>query len=190
MLKWCVIGQFWLRRIRWHANVHLSAHGQLSIEEFYSPFGGKLDPNNRWVLLHKLIPWMPLESHYAPQFAANTGGPAKPFQMAFGAVYIQQRLGVTDRETMELITESPYLQFFIGLSGYQPLPPFDPSMMVHVRKRIGPDLIKVCNAITKAGPRRSAASDELWFSKFPWRLRENALTTGCCHRRVWSAGPG
>ena len=70
--------------------------------------------------------------------------------MAFGAVYIQQRLGVTDRETVELITESPYLQFFIGLSGYQPSPPFDASMMVHFRKRIGPELIKVCNAMTKA----------------------------------------
>jgi len=124
--------------------------GQLSIEEFHSPFGGKLDPNNRWVMLHKLIPWTPLESHYAPQFSARTGAPAKPFQMAFGAVYIQQRLGVTDRETVELIRESPYLQFFIGLSGYQPLPPFDASMMVHFRKRIGPELIKVCNALTKA----------------------------------------
>jgi hypothetical protein len=51
---------------------------------------------------------------------------------------------------VELITESPYLQFFIGLSGYQPLPPFDASMMVHFRKRIGPELIKVCNAMTKA----------------------------------------
>jgi IS5 family transposase len=70
--------------------------------------------------------------------------------MAFGAVYIQQRLGVTDRETVALITESPYLQFFIGLSGYQPLQPFDPSMMVHFRKRIGPDLMKVCNDMTKA----------------------------------------
>ncbi|NBO66330.1 MAG: IS5/IS1182 family transposase, partial [Acidobacteria bacterium] len=124
--------------------------GQLSIEEFHSPFGGKLDPNNRWVLLHKVIPWMPLESHYAPQFTAKTGAPAKPFQMAFGALYIQQRLGVTDRETVELITENPYLQFFIGLSGYQSSQPFDPSMMVHFRKRIGPDLIKVCNDMTKA----------------------------------------
>jgi IS5 family transposase len=57
---------------------------------------------------------------------------------------------VTDRETVELITESPFLQFFIGMSGYQALPPFDPSMMVHFRKRIGPDLIKVCNDMTKA----------------------------------------
>jgi hypothetical protein len=63
--------------------------GQLSIEEFHSPFGGKLDPNNRWVLLHKLIPWMSLESHDAPQFTTKTGAPAKPFQMAFGAVYIR-----------------------------------------------------------------------------------------------------
>ena len=46
--------------------------GQLSIEEIHSPFGGKLDPNNRWVLLHKLIPWIQLESHYAPQFSAKT----------------------------------------------------------------------------------------------------------------------
>lgn len=124
--------------------------GQLSIEEFHVPFGGKLDPGNRWVVLAGVIPWEPLENSYAPQFSAKTGAPAKPFRMAFGALYIQQRLGVTDRETVELITESPYLQFFIGLSGFQYLRPFDPSMMVHFRKRIGPDLIKVCNDMTKA----------------------------------------
>ncbi len=93
---------------------------------------------------------MSLECHYAPQFTANTGAPAKPFQMAFGALYIQQRLRLTDRETVALITESPYMQFFIGLSGYQPLPPFDPSMMVYFRKRISPDLMKVCNDMSKA----------------------------------------
>jgi transposase, IS5 family len=124
--------------------------GQLSIEEFHVPFEGKLDPGNRWVVLADVIPWEPLENSYAPQFSAKTGAPAKPFRMAFGALYIQQRLGVTDRETVELITESPYLQFFIGLSGFQYLRPFDPSMMVHFRKRIGPDLIKVCNDMTKA----------------------------------------
>ena len=125
-------------------------NGQLSIEEFHAPFGGKLDPNNRWVALASIIPWEPLESRYAPLFSATTGAPAKPFRMAFGALYIQQRLGVTDRETVELITESPYLQFFIGLSGYQFTHPFDASMMVHFRKRIGPDLIKICNDMTKA----------------------------------------
>jgi hypothetical protein len=70
--------------------------------------------------------------------------------MAFGPLFIQQRLGVTDRETVELITESPYLQFFIGLSGFQYQKLFDPSMLVHFRKRIRPGLIKVCNYLTKA----------------------------------------
>lgn len=125
-------------------------NGQLSIEEFHNPFGGKLDPENRWVVMAGIIPWEPLESRYAPLFNATTGAPAKPFRMAFGALYIQQRLGLTDRDTVELITESPYLQFFIGLSGYQFTKAFDASMMVHFRKRIGPDLIKVCNDMTKA----------------------------------------
>jgi IS5 family transposase len=125
-------------------------NGQLSIEEFFLPFGGKLDPGNRWILLSTLIPWLLLEGHYAPLFNPTKGAPAKPFRMAFASIYIQQRLGLSDRETVELITESPYLQFFLGLNGFEYSPPFDPSMMVHFRKRIGPDLIKICNEMTKA----------------------------------------
>jgi hypothetical protein len=45
---------------------------ELSIDEFHSPFLGTLDPNKRWVLLHKVIPRMALESYYAPQFTART----------------------------------------------------------------------------------------------------------------------
>jgi IS5 family transposase len=130
--------------------VYLFQHnGQLSIEEFHLPFGGKLDPNNRWIILSTLIPWLQLEALYASFFNATSGAPAKPFRMALGALYIQQRLGVTDRETVELITESPYLQFFIGLEGFQYLKPFDASMMVHFRKRIDTEVIKVCNKLTK-----------------------------------------
>ena len=88
------------------------------IEEFHVPFGGKLDPDNRWVVLASVIPCEPLEYRYAPLFSAKTGSPAKPFRMAFGVVYIQQRLDVVDRETTDLITKSPDLQFFIGQSGY------------------------------------------------------------------------
>jgi IS5 family transposase len=101
-------------------------NGQLAIEEFYLPFWGKLDPNNRWVVLSNLIPWLPMECQHPHSFSATSGAPAKPFRMAFGAIYIQQRLGVTDRETVELIMESPYLQCFIGMSSYQYTRPFDP----------------------------------------------------------------
>ena len=68
---------------------------QLSIEEFYVPFGGKLDPGNRWVVLAGVIPWEPLENQYAPLFKAKLGAPAKPFRVALGAQYIQQ--GGTDQ---------------------------------------------------------------------------------------------
>ena len=44
--------------------------GQLSIEEFHVPFGGKLDPGNRWDVLAGVIPWEPLENQYAPLFNA------------------------------------------------------------------------------------------------------------------------
>jgi transposase, IS5 family len=124
-------------------------NGQLSIEEFFHPFGGHLDPDNRWVVMSEIIPWEKLEDQYAPLFNRTIGAPAKPFRMALGALCIQQRLGLTDRDTVEIITECPYMQYFIGLSAYQYTKPFDSSMMVHFRKRIGPDLIKVCNDMTK-----------------------------------------
>lgn len=41
------------------------------------------------------------------------------------------------------------MQFFIGLSVYQPLPPFVPSMMVHFRERIGPELMKLCKTMIR-----------------------------------------
>jgi IS5 family transposase len=60
-----------------------------------------------------------------PLLSAKTGALAKPLRLAFGALYIQQRLDVTDREIVEQIIESPCLQFFIGLNGFQYLRPFD-----------------------------------------------------------------
>lgn len=42
---------------------------QLSlIDEFYLPFGGKLCPDNRWVILSEMIPWSEFEDDYAENF--------------------------------------------------------------------------------------------------------------------------
>ena len=41
---------------------------------------------------------MLLENQSAPKFSAKTGAPAKLFQLAHDALYIQQRVGVKDRE--------------------------------------------------------------------------------------------
>ena len=39
-------------------------NGQLSIEDFHVPFGGTLDPDNRWVIFSSLMPWEELEETY------------------------------------------------------------------------------------------------------------------------------
>jgi len=121
--------------------------GQMVIEDFLLPFEGKLDANNRWVKLAKIIPWEQIENEYADLFPSNTGTVAKPLRMALGALIIKERCGFTDRETVEQITENPYLQYFIGLEKYQIEPPFDPSLMVHFRKRLDQKIIKKINEL-------------------------------------------
>jgi hypothetical protein len=127
-------------------------NGQLSIEEFHVPFGGTLDPNNRWVVFSSLMPWDELEETYALQFSTTTGAPAKSVRLAFGALFIKQRLGLTDEETVEQIRENAYMQFFLGFAGYSSKAPFDPSMMVHFRKRFSDeDLKRINELIAKRG---------------------------------------
>ena len=118
---------------------------QLSFKDFFLPFGGQLSGDNRWIKLSELIPWEELEVDYAAQFCKGFGAPAKPFRMALGALIIKARLGLTDEELVEQIKENPYLQFFIGLEGFQYSAPFDPSMMVYFRKRLPEAVVNDCN---------------------------------------------
>jgi len=136
---------------------------QLSFKDFFLPFGGQLSGDNRWIKLAELIPWDELEDDYAAQFCKGFGAPAKPFRMALGALIIKARLGLTDEELVEQVKENPYLQFFIGLEGYQYSAPFDPSMMVYFRKRLPESVVNDCNErIVRHGLKviRSSASTD------------------------------
>ena len=80
-------------------------------EDFYLPFGGKLRSDNRWVKLAKLIPWDEIEEQYAEHFTdSGMGAPAKAARIALGALIIQEKLGLTDEETVAQIQENPYLR--------------------------------------------------------------------------------
>ena len=46
------------------------------------------------------MPWEELEETYATQFSPTTAAPAKPVRLAFGALFIKQRLGLTDEENV------------------------------------------------------------------------------------------
>jgi IS5 family transposase len=114
-------------------------------ENFALPFEGKLSPDNRWVIMANLIPWSEFEEEYAQNFSEEMGAPAKPFRMALGALIIKEKLGISDRETVEQIRENPYLQYFLGLSSYSNEAPFEASMLVHFRERINVDLVNQVN---------------------------------------------
>lgn len=107
---------------------------------------GRLSADNRWVVMSEQIPWTEFEEEYAKNFSDDDhGAPAKSFRMALGALIIKERLGISDREIVEQIKENPYLQYFLGMSGYSDEAPFDASMLVHFRKRIGGELINKIN---------------------------------------------
>lgn len=120
-------------------------NSQPSFTDFNQPLGLHMNPNNRWVKLAELVPWDKYEAEYAGLFDSNTGNVAKPFRMALGSLIIQKKYGYSDRELVEVITENPYLQYFIGLSGYQEQAPFEASLLVSFRKRITIDVVQLLN---------------------------------------------
>jgi IS5 family transposase len=116
-----------------------------SPSDFELPSCGRLSSDNRWVKMAELIPWSEFEVEYAKNFPTEMGAPAKSFRMALGALIIKEKLGIRDRETVEQIRENPYLQYFIGQLVYSNELPFDPSLLVHFRQRISPNLINKVN---------------------------------------------
>ena len=124
---------------------------QLEFENFSVPFDGKLRSDNRWVKLAKLIPWDKIERSYSASLAGTgRGAPAMSVRVALGALIIKERLGTSDEETVEQIRENPFLQYFLGLKGYEEELLFHPTMFVHFRKRFPADvLIRINEVIAK-----------------------------------------
>jgi len=95
---------------------------QLEFPNFYLPFSGQLDPENRWVLLAQLVPWDLAEEIYHAGLSSDQGAPIKSARLALGALLIKEKQGLTDRETVAAIQENPYLQFFIGFEEFTSTP--------------------------------------------------------------------
>ena len=111
-------------------------------------FGDALDPSNRWLRLSHSIPWEIIESRYGQTFANRRGGP-RPIsaRVAFGSLIVQQRLSLTDIETVEAIQENPYIQVFLGFASFSSQRPFDPSLLTHFRKRFQFDDLQEWNEL-------------------------------------------
>ena len=121
---------------------------QIQFEDFEQPIGMNIKRENRWVKRAESIPWNEVEKRYAALFKNKKGNVAKPLRLALGACIIQAEYGYSDVEVATMIQEHPYLQFFCGYKKYDDSKmPFDPSVMVHFRKRLTPEILGEINEL-------------------------------------------
>ena len=143
--------------------MYKTRHSQPEFVDFYLPFGGKLRKNNRWIILSNLIPWSEFEESYSKKFKSKNrrGAPSLSVRIALGSLIIKEKLGSSDIETVQQILENPYLQYFLGYHEYTEELPFDSSMMVHFRKRLGEDIAgKINERITLPNKKKETQKDK------------------------------
>jgi len=122
--------------------IRYKSNRQIPLEGFSLPFGGKLNPENRWVKWSQVIPWDDLAIGYYQAMDSGRGRPCKDARLIIGAVIIKHKLNLSDEETVMQIQENPYLQYFSGFSSYRDEQPFAPSLFVEIRRRMGIEVFR------------------------------------------------
>ena len=132
--------------------IRYNSQNQLNIENFDTPFDRALDPENRWVKLASLLPWDEMAQIYYTTLSPDMGRPSLDARVVIGSIIIKHYLNLSDREVVKIIQENIYIQYFIGLSSFQPQPVFDASLFVEMRKRLGLEQFDemICRIIEKA----------------------------------------
>lgn len=119
---------------------------QLSISEFKTPFKADLLPDNRWVELASIVPWDTFAGLYISLMNSTQGRPGISPRIILGALIIKHKENLSDEKTIQAIQENIYMQFFVGLEGFQTDKIFDSSLFVTIRKRIGKAEFDLLNA--------------------------------------------
>ena len=99
------------------------------------------------VLLAELVPWDELAGIYAKNLNPKAGRLSIDIRMVIGALIIKHKLTLSDRDTVAMICENMYMQYFCGLRSFQTELPFDASLFVDIRKRMGSDRFDKFNEI-------------------------------------------
>jgi len=119
--------------------IRYTSFKQLSIEEFKTPFEKEIDSNNRWVILANSIPWDELANIYHKAMSPGKGAPAKDTRIVIGALIVKHKLGLTADDTIQIIRENPYIQYFLGIKEFTNNPIFDSGLFTSILKRLGID---------------------------------------------------
>lgn len=119
---------------------------QLTLDCFETPFEQQLNSKNRWVVLAHLIPWDEVCNLYLKHVGvSDTGRPPLNPRIVLGSLIIKHLCNLDDRETVDQISENIYMQYFLGYSSFTSEAPFDASLFVEFRKRLGMDTLNAIN---------------------------------------------
>lgn len=124
---------------------------QTQINEFSNLYNLKLNPQNRWIQLGSLLPWDRMVDRYKQSFSSGRGAPAVNPRWMIGALVIKHKLNLTDEQTLQAISENPYMQFFLGLEVFHPEPLFSESLLSEVRGRLPRESIEAFNELIIRG---------------------------------------
>ncbi|MDR0893643.1 MAG: IS5 family transposase [Mediterranea sp.] len=127
-------------------NPRYESPNQGTLFGFEHPFERELDMSNRWVVLSKLIPWDELCNIYYRQVGKFTTGrdPLNP-RIILGALIIKYLCHLDDREAVAQMSENIYMQYFLGYPSFINEQPFDASLYVTIRKKLGMETINLIN---------------------------------------------
>jgi transposase, IS5 family len=124
---------------------YISVHQPL-LDGFDTPFSKQLKATNRWVVLANRIPWDELVNVYRQQMGNHqTGADGINPRVVIGSLIIKHMCDLSDRETVQQIQENMYMQYFIGYTSFSDEAPFDASLFVVFRNRLGVDQINLIN---------------------------------------------
>ena len=120
---------------------------QMTFENFNQSCGMKLNVRDGWVVVADSIDWAAIEEKYMAFFPSRRGRPAVNARMALGALIIQHKAKLSDRNLVKEVARNPYYRYFIGLESYQAKCPFGHVVLPELRKRFGMDFINEVNEV-------------------------------------------
>lgn len=126
---------------------------QSKIREFCNLHQLKHNHNNRWIQLSFLLPWDEMVKRHTPLSSIKTAE-LRPLIPGSSSEHssLRDKLGLSDEETLQTISENPHMQFFLGLQNYCPEQLFCPTLFVEMCKRLGDDAFAQFNELIMAMP--------------------------------------
>lgn len=100
-----------------------------------------VNPKHELVILCARLDWDAMEEKFADKYS-HTGQPSKPVRLMAGVLILKQLYDYGDETIVEAWVQNPYYQYFCGEDVFKWDFPFDPSDLVHFRKRIGEEGVK------------------------------------------------